>query len=111
MLQNVGSNRARHAAHVVKGEIVSDDASPTVGAEFDRSHWSLVDCRWSLVDLSLVVGMPRLGLANDRRRTTNGSLLDQPMEFFLIQMFHNFAHILRLPARRDQQRIVRLYHD
>jgi hypothetical protein len=38
MPENVRSNRARHAANVVKGEIVSDDASPTVGAELDGSH-------------------------------------------------------------------------
>ena len=35
MFQNVGSDRARHPAHVFESKIVGDDAAPAVGAEFD----------------------------------------------------------------------------
>src|ERR1700678_1161069 len=37
VLENISRNRTRNSPHVVKGEIVGDDASPTVGTEFDGS--------------------------------------------------------------------------
>src|ERR1700723_1391187 len=49
MLQNVCCDRARHAAHVIEGEILGDDASPTVGTEFYGSSHLLVVSRWSSV--------------------------------------------------------------
>ena len=40
ILQNVGSNGPGHATYIVEGEIVGDNAAPTVGSEFDFSHKS-----------------------------------------------------------------------
>ena len=35
MLEDVGGDGGRHAAHIVEGEVIGDNAAPTVGAEFD----------------------------------------------------------------------------
>ena len=37
VLVNVVRHGVAHAAHVVEGEVVGDDAAPAVGAEFDWS--------------------------------------------------------------------------
>jgi hypothetical protein len=52
VLENVGSHRACNPAHIVKSEIVGDDAPPTVGTEFYRSG-----------HLVVVVGVGRRSLA------------------------------------------------
>ncbi len=77
------------------------------------SRWSLVVMLLFAICWPLVVGVASLSCQRPTKNNqrTLSPPLHQPMQFFLIQMFHNFAHILRLLARRDQQRVVRLYHN
>src|SRR5262249_35737892 len=41
IFQDVRSNGASHAAHVLEGEIVGDNAAPTVGSKFNFVHHPL----------------------------------------------------------------------
>ena len=45
VLVNVVRHRIADAAYVVEGEVVGDDAAPTVGAKLDLcGHWSVLSC-------------------------------------------------------------------
>ena len=121
MLVDVIRHRVPDAANVVEGEVVGNDAAPSVGAEFDLGrHYVFFEgarfrfappqslpCCYFCSDVSYQLRV---------RARTNifwliaNCCLYQPLQFLLVQILHHFAYILCVLMGSNQQRVVRLYH-
>jgi hypothetical protein len=93
VLKNVRGDRAGDAAHVVEGEVVGDNAAPSVGAEFD-GHNKL-----------LITGCQPNCFFGPGSALRADAFLRKRLQLLFVQMLDDFADVLCLLEGRDQQSV------
>ncbi len=95
--------RARNLAHIFVRKIIGDDAAPSIGPKFNRSHdtFSRTGFRLSAFEFR----------QPETAHVISASHLQQPTHLLSLKPLHDLAHILRAVPRTQQQRIVGLDHN
>src|SRR5581483_2074055 len=101
VVEHVRGDRAGDAAHVVEGKIVGDYAAPPVGAELDVRH----SCVGLLAMTCDPLTSPELGLDAGDSGSVDKPSSNQLLQPFFVQVFDDFADVLRMFPSGNLQRI------